>query len=241
MDHYVYRITNIEDKKHYYGCRTSKQENLLEDLKQYKSSSTDKIFINEQFVNPDNFKYKIIKKFKNRYDCEIYEAELHKKFNVASSTKFYNKYNARSNTFIRQGSTMSDSAKEKISKFQKGKEKTKEHCKKISDTMKGRKYSEERKNNISESITGYKNHNAKIIIIFDNFNNPLYITHGNFRKKCKELKLPFTELRKTYNNFSKCYEGNISNNVLSRIKKNGNVKYTGYYARIMERINGNNI
>ena len=56
--HYVYRITNVEKNKYYYGSRSS---NILpsEDIGiKYFSSSSDKIFVQDQKENPQNYMYK---------------------------------------------------------------------------------------------------------------------------------------------------------------------------------------
>lgn len=99
MYHYVYRITNTQLNKHYYGSRTSK---ILpkEDLGiHYFSSSTDKDFIKEQICNKNNFKYKVIKVFNNRADANMLEVILHKKLNVAVNDSFYNRVNQTSHFF----------------------------------------------------------------------------------------------------------------------------------------------
>ena len=88
--HYVYRITNKENNKHYYGVRSSKIEPKLDLGLKYFSSSTDKEFINEQKSNKDKFKYKIIKTFETRIDAMNMEIKLHNKFNVGKNEKFYN-------------------------------------------------------------------------------------------------------------------------------------------------------
>ena len=93
MFHYVYRITNKKENKHYYGVRSSKVEPKLDLGVKYFSSSTDKEFINEQKINNYLFKYKIIKQFSNRSDAGDFESKLHLKFNVLSHNSFYNKSN----------------------------------------------------------------------------------------------------------------------------------------------------
>ena len=89
--HYVYRITNKENNKHYYGVRSSKIKPKLDLGIKYFSSSTDKEFINEQKTNKDKFKYKIIKIFETRINALNLEIYLHKKFEVAKSPNFYNR------------------------------------------------------------------------------------------------------------------------------------------------------
>lgn len=88
--HYVYRITNTIENKHYYGVRTSKVEPKLDLGFKYFSSSTDKEFIQEQKENKFIFKYKIIKQFDSREDANMYEHNLHEKFQVHTNTNFYN-------------------------------------------------------------------------------------------------------------------------------------------------------
>lgn len=89
--HYVYRITNTKENKHYYGVRSSKVEPKLDLGINYFSSSHDKEFIKEQKENNFLFKYKIVKIFENRIDAMNLEIKLHKKFNVGKNIKFYNR------------------------------------------------------------------------------------------------------------------------------------------------------
>lgn len=89
--HYVYRITNIQCKKHYYGTRSSKCH-PSEDLGiKYFSSSYDKDFIKDQHDNPQNYKYKIVKILQSRKDAISLEVKLHEKFDVGINESFYNK------------------------------------------------------------------------------------------------------------------------------------------------------
>ena len=91
--HYVYRITNLTEQKHYYGARSC-SVHPSEDLGiKYFSSSSDSEFISEQKLNPDNFKYKIVSLHATRKEANFKESVLHKKFNVASNEEFYNKVN----------------------------------------------------------------------------------------------------------------------------------------------------
>lgn len=69
----------------------------------YFSSSSDKEFINEQKLNPDNFKYKVIKIFETREEANLLESKLHKKFEVHKNTNFYNRYTSNSKTFDTTG------------------------------------------------------------------------------------------------------------------------------------------
>lgn len=87
----VYRITNLVEKKHYYGyksCKTNPKDILG---KKYFSSSADKEFKTDQKTNPQNYKYKIVRILKDKREAMVFESLLHKKFKVGKNPKFYNK------------------------------------------------------------------------------------------------------------------------------------------------------
>lgn len=64
MFHYVYRISNTLLKKHYYGVRSSIIEPKFDIGVKYFSCSHDKYFLNDQKINRDNYKYKVVRTFK---------------------------------------------------------------------------------------------------------------------------------------------------------------------------------
>lgn len=97
--HYVYRITNIVEHKHYYGVRSSKVHPSQDLGIKYFSSSTDKEFLLEQKLNKENFKYKVIKTFETRTEANLLESKLHNMFEVHKNKNFYNKYSSNSKTF----------------------------------------------------------------------------------------------------------------------------------------------
>jgi hypothetical protein len=155
---YVYRITNIIECKHYYGCRST---NILpsEDIgKRYFSSSHNKDFIKDQKENPSNYKYKIIKVYETRQQAIELEIKLHDKFNVGVNESFYNKAKQNNRKFDTTGIkfTFSNEHREKLSKVQIGKIVSEETRRKIGLTSKGRKHSEETKRKIGRSGTGKK-------------------------------------------------------------------------------------
>lgn len=102
--HYVYRITNKVTGYHYYGsksCDECPKENI--GIK-YFSSSTNKLFIQDQKNNPKDYKYKVVKIFETyRVNAIELEVKLHTKFDVKNHSKFINKVNQTSNKFDTTG------------------------------------------------------------------------------------------------------------------------------------------
>lgn len=143
MFHYVYRITNLKENKHYYGCRSSKIEPKLDLGVKYFSSSKDKDFIQEQKENKTIFKYKIIKIFDSREEAIKLEIKLHAKFDVGINESFYNKAKQTSTGYDTFGTTKSEDFKRNISEKNKGYIPSNEHRRKISEALKGKKKSPE--------------------------------------------------------------------------------------------------
>lgn len=149
--HYTYRITNTVEKKYYYGmhsCDCLPKEDIGV---KYWSSSKKPSFINDQKVNPQNYKYKIIKIFNTRTEALEHEIFLHKKFEVGVNLSFYNGAKQTSTKFdtsgipYNKGVPKTESCKKKLSALYKGKtfeeihgfEKAQEIKQRISDTQKG--------------------------------------------------------------------------------------------------------
>lgn len=154
--HYVYRITNKELNKHYYGVRSSKVEPKLDLGIKYFSSSTDKEFINEQKVNKDIFKYKVVRQFDSRKEAINLEIKLHDKFNVGKNNNFYNVSKQTSTGFDRSGISFKHSkeTKLKIGLAHKDKMVTEETRMKLSILHKGRVISQEHREKISKTTKG---------------------------------------------------------------------------------------
>lgn len=88
--HYLYRITNLVEQKHYYGIRTSHNILPQQDLGiRYFSSSRDKNFKTDQKDNPENYRHKVIIVADSRERVAELEVKLHRKFNVGVNPKFY--------------------------------------------------------------------------------------------------------------------------------------------------------
>lgn len=172
--HYVYRISNIVTGYHYYGsksCNELPKENI--GIK-YFSSSTNKLFIQDQKNNPQDYKYKIIKIFKTtREDAINLESDLHYKFDVKNHPKFINKSNQTKNGFDTTGTNLSENHKAKISKFHKGKKDSLATRLKKSESLKGRKIMWRDK--LSESRKGISPWNkGKKLPEFSGINNSFY-------------------------------------------------------------------
>jgi len=249
MKHYTYRITNTKLNKHYYGTRSSKDPSSDLGIK-YFSSSADKEFIQDQKENPHNYKYKIIKIFKNRKDALKLEIKLHDKFNVGINESFYNR--------AKQTSTGFDTAGIKWKMSVKGKNNIKNSIKsrgghggennprygaildenlkaKISYSLKNNEYvdSQETKNKKSHSAKIRANKNKKTISIFNNNDEEIYQCLGvdGLLNVCLEYNLPGSTFATSYREKGMPIYNSSNKNVLSRLKNNGFEKYIGWYAK----------
>ena len=161
--HYVYRITNLVEKKHYYGKRSSKCDPKLDLGIKYFSSSKDKDFKADQKNNPQNYKYKIIGIFPTAELALSKEIKFHFKLEVDINPNFYNRSKQTSSKFYfdSTGIIRSEEQKEKISKAHKGRKHSSEHTENwkismIGKTNKGKPMSEEQKEKISKALKGRK-------------------------------------------------------------------------------------
>ena len=157
--HYVYRITNTKERKHYYGVRSSKVEPKLDLGIKYFSSSTDKEFIKEQKENKTVFKYKIINQFNSREEAVKLEIKLHDKFNVGFNESFYNKCKQTSKGFDTTDKKRSAASKEKQSNSNRGKKKSKSWRDNISKSLIGIDRGDEFKQKCRENNLGKNNPN----------------------------------------------------------------------------------
>lgn len=199
--HYVYRITNMIENKHYYGVRTSKNPNLDLGIK-YFSSSKDKDFIQDQKENTQNYKYKIIKIFDNRNEALNLEIKLHNKFDVGVNESFYNRAKQTSALFDTSGIKYSYEDKKKLYeyRFKDKRPLSEESRRKISESRKGMKFTEQHKSNIKKSRMNQTVSNNAIMKIYD-AHDVLQFTvslEKNFADFCEENDLPMNSLRKSY-------------------------------------------
>ena len=117
--HYVYRITNLVENKHYYGKRSSYIEPKLDLGFRYFSSSRDDQFILDQKINPSHYRYKVIRLFKRVQEATIYEIKLHNLFDVGRNPRFYNKAKQTSTKFDTSGTIRSQEVRHKQSQTSK--------------------------------------------------------------------------------------------------------------------------
>ena len=101
--HYVYRITNVVEKKYYYGAHSCDDLEKERVGVKYFSSSTDKEFLSDQKENPSHYRYKILRFFDTREEAVALEIFLHAKFDVKKHLKFYNMSNQTSTGFDTTG------------------------------------------------------------------------------------------------------------------------------------------
>lgn len=249
--HYVYRITNIITKMHYYGCRSSKMHPSLDLGHKYFSSSKDREFLQEQENHKEHFKYKVIRIFQTREDALSFEIKLHTRFDVDKNPSFYNK--AKQTTvgfyYTNKGTKFSKEHREKIASKSRNKsercrklisekvkldwanmpeEKRKQKSESISKALMGKPQPEWKNKQHSERMSGSGNSKAKIIHIFDSTGELRYTCNGNFKKICIEHSLPHVPLRNSHVN-----EGTpLFKTFRSRLEaeKRGWMEFEGWYA-----------
>lgn len=196
--YYVYRITNIKINKHYYGFRSS---NILpkQDLGiKYFSSSKDIVFIQDQKVNPQDYKYKIIRIFDNPYSAISLEIKLHNKFDVGKNKNFYNRSKQTTKGFSTAGTThvVTEETKQKIRETKLGKK----------NPMWGKKYSlsEETIEKIRNSNIGKKRssltrqrisvHQSQSTLLLD-VNFEIVKTYNSCREIADDLGFTYSNIK----------------------------------------------
>jgi hypothetical protein len=100
---FVYQITEISTGMKYIGSKGTKCSNPYKDLKNYKSSSTNKCFKINQILNPLNYHYEILSYHETRKEAIFEESRLHYLYDVKCNTNYYNKSNQTLNGFSTAG------------------------------------------------------------------------------------------------------------------------------------------
>jgi len=246
--HYVYRITNKITNMYYYGDRSCNCHPSEDIGIKYFSTSTLKFFIKDQKINPQDYKYKVIKIFETcREDAKQLEVDLHKKFDVKNHPKFINRANQTSMGFmnntsihkkgvnirLKSNSYKTGAVKASNTWQHKSEEDKLLHSKKMSvafskiDTFKRSLKSLEKRKENNNMPNGSKNGRAQIIHIYDSNNNLKFECNGNFWSMCEEFNLPSKALQKSYTNKGKkIYPGRIQKIVIDK----GFDVYVGWYA-----------
>lgn len=156
--HYVYRITNVITEMFYYGDRSCNCHPSEDIGIKYFSTSSLKLFINDQKENPQDYKYKIVRIFEScRTDAKQLEVELHKRFDVKNNKKFINRSNQTSSGFSNGdisgeanpmfGRNHTEESKAKMSENSKWMTGDKNH-------MFNKHHTDESKKKMSDSLTG---------------------------------------------------------------------------------------
>jgi len=176
--HYTYRITNTK----------------------YFSSSTNKLFIQDQKDNPNDYIYKIVYiNEEDRKNATNFEIKYHKRLNVATHPMFLNKANAHYTGCIFNNTGKKHSDKSKLnmkdawtderryikSQQMKNRLVTEEYKLKVKNTLKSKYKSGELK---SRDMNGSNNANANVYKVIDPDNNE-YIITGELSKFSKDQGL----------------------------------------------------
>ena len=135
-------------------------------------------------------------------------------------------YIAKYNTFSK-GYNMTKGGDGGNTRLKMTPKKFKSYCKNISIANKGRKFSEEHKTKISIAKTlnpskqvGNKNGRARKINIYNNLNELMYISNGNFKQICNINNLPYGPLTNSY----------INNVKLKWVRISKYSSFSGWYA-----------
>ena len=101
-------------------------------------------------------RYRVLREFDTADEARAHEAELHERYNVAQSERYYNLSHAGPTFFNKE---CSEETRRKMSEAHTGKKQgphSEEHRRKISEACKGRKVSEETRRKISQANKGKK-------------------------------------------------------------------------------------
>lgn len=108
-----------------------------------------------------------------------------------------------------------------------GKKMSEETCLKMSASRIGRKI----KDTSNWKKSGLDNGQAKVIHIFNDCDELMFISNGLFKQTCKENGLPYCSLGKSYNrNGERIFMSKAGE---SQAIKNNNIRFKGWYAKII--------
>ncbi len=78
-------------------------------------------------------------------------------------------------------------------------------------------------------LTGLNNPSGMIIEIYDNNHNLVVTSEGSLKNVCKKLGVPYGQIANSFKTGVPLYH-NTKDNVMTRLKNNGNIKFKGWYA-----------
>jgi len=189
----------------------------------------------------------LVKHYKSINDGKNYR-KMSKAFNNLSNTRTFNskKYQylklnlSHSPETIQKiaekatGRKASDETKKKMSESRTGSKRTLETKLKMSKAQKGIAKTDSHKENMSKNhadVNGSKNPAAKKVQIFNEKNELMYETHGNFKKICEEYDLPRSALHKSYLNDGEKIFTSERPQMLKVYENKDNLKYRYWYAK----------
>lgn len=242
--HYVYRITNTQTKKYYYGSRSTNLEPTIELGNKYFSNFSEKWFQHDQKENPQNYKYKIIKIFQtSRDDAILLESKLHFKFDVKNHSRFYNKSNQTPKGFDTTGWVATKSGLVSVEEYRKGKY---EHVNKdalvVLDLRNGKTvtistneyYSNKQYYKTTTtgkvSVIDKRNNISKLVSVEEYKNNNFYVSHQEGLIPSKN-KITGETIFLTKNEFKSndLFEHTMKNKVVVKDKETGEIKTISVY------------
>ena len=250
---YIYRITNKTTGIHYYGSRICDCDPADDIGVSYFSSSYDKEFQQDQKINRQCYKYKVVRICKSNVEKQLFESYLHLKFNVKDNPLFYNKVNQTVSGFdcsgheYNKGRKLTDETKRKLSAALTGRKMSYETRKRQSEAAfqrtpeqnklrgvkhKGKTVSDSTRKVQSANNKGGGNPSARIIIIFDSLGNVIAVCHGTFRHVCEVNGYPWATLRQAKHG-KRLYTA--SNGVVSTNITEDNKKFVGWYITIEKK------
>lgn len=143
---YTYLGLCPRTRRRYIGVRTANQVPAQEDIGVRYFSSSKHL--------PDNMLWRVLKEHNTPEEARAHEAELHQKYDVARSDKYFNRAAAGPTFYYYEGRTgrpHTEETKRKMSEAGMGRKLTEEAKRKISEANRGRKMPESAKRSQSVS------------------------------------------------------------------------------------------
>lgn len=135
--HYLYRITDKVRSVHYYGIRSCDCDPAKDLGIKYFSSSRNKEFRLRQKLEPNSFKYKVVREYKTRLDASLAEVQIHARFDVSRNASFVNLAKATTELFDVSGLVRPEEFRRKVAERMKSRVVSDETREKISNALMG--------------------------------------------------------------------------------------------------------